>query len=82
MDVFTVGLGVLALLYGIGTGFLRMFKPSAFSKLEPMKERYGALVGNLLHFVSYVVAPVIFGLVFLIAGLQGISMFELVGGGG
>jgi len=47
-----------------------------FKKLEPMKEKFGAGVGNTIHFVSYVIVPLGFGIAMIIAGLNGVSFFE------
>lgn len=35
--------------------------PISFWKLGPMRDRWGKTVGTIFHFVSYVVAPIIFG---------------------
>ena len=36
--------------------------PVWFWKLRPMQERWGAVLGTVMHFISYVVAPIVFGL--------------------
>ena len=35
--------------------------PVSFWKLRPMQERWGLEVGTALHFITYVLAPIIFG---------------------
>ena len=76
MDPVTVGIGALAIAFGIFSGVMRFVKPSMFKKLEPMKEKFGAGVGNTIHFVSYVIVPLGFGITMVIAGLNGVSFFE------
>ena len=76
MDPVTVGIGALAIAFGIFSGVMRLVKPSMFKKLELMKEKFGAAGGNTVHFVAYAVAPTAFGITMVIAGLNGISFFE------
>jgi hypothetical protein len=33
--------------------------PVSFWKLEPMRQRWGAVLGTILHFISYVIVPII-----------------------
>ena len=75
MNPVTVGIGALAIAYGIYSGVMRLVKPSTFKKLEPMKEQFGAGVGNAIHFVFYVLVPLGFGIAMIIAGLNGVSFF-------
>ena len=76
MDPITTGIGALALAYGIFSGIMRFVKPGMFKKLEPMKQRFGATAGSLIHFVFYVIVPVVAGVVFIAAGLSGESFFS------
>jgi hypothetical protein len=76
MDPVTIGIGALAIAYGIFSGVMRFVKPSMFKKLEPMKEKFGPIVGNTIHFVAYVLLPLGFGISMVIAGLNGVSFFE------
>ncbi|MCJ8332181.1 MAG: hypothetical protein MJH11_19640, partial [Lentisphaeria bacterium] len=36
---------------------------------------FGAGVGNTIHFVSYIIVPLGFGITMVIAGLNGVSFF-------
>jgi len=76
MDPVTVGIGTLAIAYGIFSGVMRFMKPSMFKKLEPMKEKFGVAAGNTIHFVAYVIMPLGFGITMIIAGMNGISFFQ------
>ena len=75
MEPVTVGIGALAIGYGIFSGVMRFVKPSMFKKLEPMREKFGTVAGNAIHFVAYVIVPVGFGITMVIAGLNGVSYF-------
>jgi len=76
MNPVTVGIGGLAIAFSIFSGVMRYVKPSMFKKLEPMKEKFGAGVGSTIHFVAYVIAPLVFGITMVIAGLKGVSFFD------
>ncbi len=76
MDPVTVGIGALAIAYGIFSGVMRFVKPSMFKKLEPMEEKFGAAAGNTIHFVAYVIVPLGFGISMVIAGLNGVSFLD------
>jgi hypothetical protein len=61
MDYSKVIVGALMLAFGVASGILRFVRPSVFKKLEPMKETYGAASGNIIHFVAYVIIPLLVG---------------------
>lgn len=75
MDPLTVGIGALAIGYGLYTAWARKTKPGQFSKLEAMKRAYGDTAGMAIHVVAYTVVPVVAGAVFLYQGLNGVSLF-------
>lgn len=77
MDYLTLTLGILAAGYGIFSCIMRFAKPSMFKKLEPMKEKWGEKAGNTIHFFSYVIVPVVIGILLIFAGINGISFFDL-----
>lgn len=69
-------IGVIALLYGLFTIYLRVRKGSkGFSKLPKMKEAYGEKGGTIIHVISYTVAPIVIGLVGIIAYFLGVDVF-------
>jgi uncharacterized membrane protein YkvA (DUF1232 family) len=66
-------------IVGIGFLMLGMISMSSYSEkfpglrleffykeLEPMQERWGKTTGTILHVLAYVVAPIGFGLIFLV----------------
>ena len=63
--------GALALLFGAGTLVLRFVAPdsSLFSKLGPMKERFGDRAGTAIHVLAYSVMPLLVGSALLAAAL-------------
>ncbi|NPA77069.1 MAG: hypothetical protein GXN93_04940 [Candidatus Diapherotrites archaeon] len=40
--------------------------PISFWKLKPMQDRWGKIPGTILHFIGYVVVPIIFGILLLL----------------
>ena len=74
MDPITIGLGVFGLGFGGYTSLLRFTNPAKLGKLQPMREKFGATTGSAIHLAAYSVAPIVFGVVMLLAGLQGVSL--------
>ena len=61
-------IGILALLYGLYTIYLRVSKNSnAWAKLDRMKKVYGEKIGATIHIISYTVVPIAIGIVGIIA---------------
>ena len=75
MNITTVLIGVVAVLFGLYTTFLRLKRPEKLGKLQAMKERFGANVGNLIHIVAYTVVPLVAGAVFVYFGVLGVALF-------
>ncbi len=74
MDPVTIGLGVFGLGFGGYTSLLRFTNPAKLGKLEPMRQKFGAAAGTAIHLVAYSVAPIVFGIVMLVAGFRGASV--------
>lgn len=69
-------IGIVALLYGLFTIYLRVHKGSkGFSKLPKMKEVYGEKGGTIIHVISYTVVPIIIGVACIIACFLGVDVF-------
>lgn len=69
-------IGILALLYGLYTIYLRVRKDSkAWGKLEKMKEVYGEKAGTVIHIISYTIVPIAAGIVGIVAYCLGIKVF-------
>lgn len=75
MNIVTVIVVFCFFGYGIFSGIMRVKKPEYFKKLEPMKRAYGAKAGNVVHFIGYVVIPIVFGIVLMVSGLTGKKLF-------
>lgn len=60
-------IGIICLLYGLFTLYLRIFKESkGLGKLENMKMMLGDKLGTLLHVFSYTILPICIGLYFIV----------------
>ena len=75
MNPITTLIGAAALLYGIYTFYLRATNPAKFGKLEAMKEQWGETAGYAIHVLAYSIVPILFGVVMLMRGLEGGSLF-------
>ena len=69
-------IGILALLYGLYTIYLRVRKDSkAWGKIEKMKEVYGEKAGTVIHIISYTIVPIAVGIVGIVAYCLEIKVF-------
>jgi len=75
MNPVTSIIGVLAVCYGLYTAWARVKKPEQFAKLDAMKKQWGEKAGTAIHVIAYTVVPAVFGVVMIIRGLQGGSLF-------
>jgi hypothetical protein len=77
MNPVTTIIGVLAVCYGLYTTWARarVKKAEQFAKLDAMKKRWGEKAGTAIHVIAYTVVPIVFGIVMIIRGLQGGSLF-------
>ncbi len=75
MNIVTIIIGFAFAAYGIFSGIMRVKNPGYFKKLEPMKRAYGEKAGNIVHFIGYVLIPVLFGLVLILSGITGKKIF-------
>jgi hypothetical protein len=75
MNYTTLAFGLFALLFGVCTLILRVKNPGKFRKLNAMKEKYGEKTGVIIHTISYTVIPIIVGILFIIIGLKGVTIF-------
>jgi hypothetical protein len=76
MNGITIAIGAAVFAFGIFSGIMRFIKPSYFRKLEPMKKMWGARAGSVIHFIGYVVVPVVIGVGLVISGIKGANIFE------
>jgi hypothetical protein len=75
MNWITIGIGVLALGFGVYSTFVRFTNPQKFRKLEAMKQKFGAKVGVFIHTIAYSAIPAVAGIIFIIQGIRGVSLF-------
>lgn len=61
--------------YGLLTTLLRILRPGVFSKLGPMKDRWGDRAGFWMHVFGYSVVPIVVGAVIAIRGWGGAALF-------
>jgi hypothetical protein len=75
MDPITTLVGVAAIAYGLYTAWARRARPDQFKKLEPMKKFWGEAGGPIVHIIGYTVVPIVVGLVLVLNGMRGVSLF-------
>jgi hypothetical protein len=71
----TVLVGVAAVVYGVYTAWARRAKPEQFKKLDAMTRMWGHRGGLALHVVGYTVVPIVIGMMLILGGLRGTSLF-------
>ena len=71
----TILVGVAAIAYGLYTAWARRAKPQQFWKLEPMKKFWGQKRGEWVHIIGYTIVPILIGIVLILRGLRGESVF-------
>lgn len=70
VSYITVGFGIFLILVGMVDLYLYLDKKQhKFRKYEPMKKFWGEKVGPRIHFVSYVIIPLIIGCLFIVQGI-------------
>jgi hypothetical protein len=78
LNIVTTGLGILLLFIGLFTAYLHAYNPNSRllgPKLEAMKKAYGQNAGFIVHLTAYSIVPITIGIIFIIAGYKGISLF-------
>jgi hypothetical protein len=75
MNVITLSLGIILFGFGIFSIILRIKSPEKFGKLEAMKNKFGDEGGMLIHIIFYSVLPILAGIVFIVCGILGVSIF-------
>ena len=75
MNIITIIFGAFCIGYGIFTAIMRVKSPEKFGKLEAMKTKFGGKTGTIIHIVFYSFLPILAGVVFLIIGFSGVSIF-------
>ena len=76
MDPLTTGIGIVMVLFGIGTAIMRTRAPEKFGKLKAMKDRFGDETGMIIHITAYTILPFVAGFLLAFAGLNGLSLFN------
>ena len=75
MNLTTTGIGLAMIAYGLLTTGIRLWRPSAFSKLAAMQTRWGDKAGFWVHVFGYSVSPIIVGTVIAVEGWLGAALF-------
>jgi hypothetical protein len=75
MNIITLALGIICFGYGVFSIILRIKSPEKFGKLEAMKNKFGDKGGMVIHIISYSILPMLVGIVFIVLGILGISLF-------
>lgn len=66
-NLFYLFSGIIILIYGIFTIIIRILKKESkfFIKYEPMKRKFGVVLGNIIHIVGYTIIPILIGFYFI-----------------
>jgi uncharacterized membrane protein len=75
MNKTTVGIGIASVFLGVYSFYLRATYNDKFSKLKRLQDRFGTSKGSIIHFISYCIFPIVFGIGMIYAGMRGLSLF-------
>ncbi|MFZ0614235.1 MAG: hypothetical protein WAM73_18475 [Desulfobacterales bacterium] len=75
MNKFTLVVGMAAIFLGLYSLYLRATHNDKFSKLSGLQKRFGTTKGSIIHFVSYCLFPIVFGIGMIYAYVNNISLF-------
>ena len=78
MDLITISLGCIVILFGFYTLITRIKAPEKFAKLSAMKEKFGNGLGVAIHTFAYTIVPIIFGGILINAGINGVSLMQFI----
>ena len=78
MDIITISIGAIIILFGIYTLYARIITPEKFDKLQAMKGYFGLEVGTIIHTIAYSIVPLGVGVSIIYAGVKGISIIQLL----
>lgn len=78
MAPLTIGIGALIIAYGLYTAYARARAPHQFHKLDAMKKFWGDGPGLAIHFVAYTVVPIAVGIAIIVAGVNGLSIMDVL----
>jgi len=73
-----LAMGIFA-LYVVIVSLVRLVASREFPRLTAMKKAWGRSCGVLLHFISNVALPLVFGIVFMSRGIAGIGSERTTG---
>ena len=79
MDIVTISIGAVFCVYGLYTGFARVKAPEKLTKLQSMKDKFGAGAGTAIHTLAYSVLPILFAALVINAGKNGVSIMQFLG---
>ena len=66
--------GVFA-IYVVGVSLLRILDENEYFRLTAMKKIWGRSRGLMLHFISHVIVPMLFAIVFFCRGILSMATF-------
>lgn len=75
MDLFTIGMGAFAIIFGIGMFILRVSRLETFGEEESFFTRFTKKSAYTPYLFAYSIIPVIFGIFLMFAGYRGYSVF-------
>jgi hypothetical protein len=77
MNPYSLVVGIAACAYAAFVLVMRLRgRDDKFRKLGPMREFWGPRLGSAIHYVGYVVIPLVFGIFLIVAGLRGKNVFS------
>jgi len=78
MQLTTLALGCMIVLFAIYTAISSIKKPTELIRLKYMQSKLGKKMGFTLHTIVYVVVPLIFAYFMIRAGINGETITQFI----
>ncbi len=78
MQYTTLALGTAIIFFGCYTALMSIKSPDDLIRLKYMKAKLGIKAGTIIHFVAYVIVPLIFGYFIVRAGIDGLTITQFI----
>ncbi|HEY0847109.1 MAG TPA: hypothetical protein VGE12_17200 [Noviherbaspirillum sp.] len=75
MNTTTLVIGTAVFMFGVYTAFMRHLRPQKLGRLSALKDLFGDTTGDRIHLIAYAGIPLVSGVIFLFAGIKGVSLF-------
>lgn len=80
MQYTTLALGFAIVFYSLYITYASFKTPSDLIRLKYMRDKFGLRAGTIIHTITYIIVPFIFGCFILSAGVEGLTIQQFITG--